>query len=101
MDRTAKGEVARVDPPGSTRTLGAIAPEYVSFPELRGVVPWHAARISGATSVVHGPSNGGAAMDARFEPRAERRLRALVLDEDDAALRAVRRSLEDAGFDVL
>jgi CheY-like chemotaxis protein len=32
---------------------------------------------------------------------AERRLRALVLDEDDAALRAVTRSLEDAGFDVL
>ena len=31
----------------------------------------------------------------------ERRLRALVLDADDAAARAVRRSLEHAGFEVL
>lgn len=40
-------------------------------------------------------------MLSSHEPGAERRLRALVLDDDDAALRAVRRSLEDAGFDVL
>jgi DNA-binding response OmpR family regulator len=31
----------------------------------------------------------------------ERRLRALVLEADDAAVRAVRRSLEQAGFEVL
>lgn len=40
-------------------------------------------------------------MHAPLDATPERSLRALVLDDDEAALRAARRSLEHAGFDVL
>jgi CheY-like chemotaxis protein len=40
-------------------------------------------------------------MQTNLESAQERRLRALLLDADEGALRAARRSLEHAGFEVL